>query len=39
MDDSSLFVCEACGFIFLGKAAPEICPVCKAPAKRFSKVS
>jgi rubrerythrin len=39
MADSSLFVCEACGFIFLGKAAPEICPVCKAPAKRFSKVS
>ncbi len=37
--DSSLFVCEACGFIFLGKTAPEICPVCKAPAKRFSKVS
>jgi rubrerythrin len=36
---SSLFVCEACGFIFLGKAVPQVCPVCKAPSGRFSKIS
>jgi rubrerythrin len=35
----SLFVCEACGFIYLGDEAPEICPVCKAPAQRFSHVA
>jgi rubrerythrin len=37
LEDASIFVCEACGFIFLGKEAPEICPVCKAPAIKFSK--
>ena len=37
--DNDLFVCEACGFIFLGKESPNLCPVCKAPEKRFSKVS
>ena len=37
--ENKLFVCEACGFIFLGDTAPSICPVCKAPQKRFSKVS
>ncbi|MBI9109260.1 MAG: rubredoxin [Spirochaetales bacterium] len=34
----ALFVCEACGFVSLGADVPEICPVCKAPASRFSKV-
>ena len=38
LEGESLFVCEACGFIFLGDSVPEICPVCKAPASRFSKV-
>lgn len=33
-----IFVCEACGFIFLGDAAPAICPICKAPASRFVRV-
>lgn len=38
LEDKQLYVCEACGFIFLGDEPPEICPVCKAPAARFSKV-
>ncbi|MDC7228126.1 MAG: rubredoxin [Spirochaetales bacterium] len=38
LDGKGLFVCEACGFIFLGDSAPDICPVCKAPVSRFSKV-
>ncbi len=33
-----LFVCEACGFISLGDNIPVICPICKAPASRFSQV-
>jgi len=36
--DSDLYVCEACGFIFVGTEAPDICPVCKAPSVRFSLV-
>lgn len=37
-EGKNLFVCEACGFIFLGGEVPAICPVCKAPSSRFSKV-
>lgn len=36
--DKNLFICEACGFIFLGTEVPELCPVCKAPSTRFSKI-
>jgi rubrerythrin len=36
--DADLYICEACGFIFVGTQAPEICPVCKAPSPRFSLV-
>ncbi|HSK69338.1 MAG TPA: rubredoxin [Candidatus Limnocylindria bacterium] len=32
------FVCEACGFIFAGGAAPDMCPVCKVPAFKFQEV-
>ncbi len=39
LQDKSIFVCEACGFIFIGQEAPEVCPVCKAPGFRFSKIS
>lgn len=38
LEGKDLFVCQACGFIFLGNTAPEICPVCKAPSSRFSKI-
>ena len=38
LEGKSLFVCEACGFIFLGDVAPDVCPVCKAPSSRFIKV-
>ena len=38
LDGKSLYLCEACGFIFLGDAVPAVCPVCKAPSSRFSKV-
>ena len=31
------FVCSVCGYVFEGDAAPEFCPVCKAPAEKFVK--
>lgn len=34
----SKFVCTVCGYVFEGEAAPEFCPVCKAPASKFNKV-
>ena len=32
------FVCKVCGYVYEGEAAPEFCPVCKAPASMFEEV-
>lgn len=29
------FVCTVCGYVHEGNEAPEVCPVCKAPASKF----
>ncbi len=31
------YVCTVCGYVHEGDAAPEVCPVCKAPASKFVK--
>ena len=30
------FVCTVCGYVHEGDSAPEACPVCKAPAEKFT---
>ena len=32
-----IWVCTACGFVWIGEAPPELCPVCKVPAWKFEK--
>ena len=32
-------VCTVCGYVFEGEAAPEFCPICKAPAEKFKEQS
>lgn len=29
------YVCTVCGYVYEGETAPEVCPVCKAPAEKF----
>ena len=31
------FVCSVCGYVHEGDAAPDFCPICKAPAEKFTK--
>ena len=31
------WVCNVCGYVYEGDTAPEVCPVCKAPASKFTK--
>ena len=31
------YVCSVCGYVHEGDEAPESCPVCKAPADKFTK--
>lgn len=30
------YVCSVCGYVHEGDQAPEVCPVCKAPASKFT---
>ena len=36
--DTEIWVCTVCGFVYIGKEAPELCPVCKVPSWKFNKV-
>lgn len=38
LEGSNVYVCDACGFIFIGDEAPEICPVCKVPRFKFNQI-
>ena len=37
-NETNLYVCSACGFIYAGDKAPDICPVCKVPSYKFIKI-
>ena len=30
------FVCQVCGYVHEGEAAPDFCPQCKVPASKFT---
>ena len=36
--DTEVWVCTVCGFVYIGKNPPELCPVCKVPDWNFEKV-
>lgn len=38
LKNTNVFVCDICGFIYIGDTQPEICPVCKVPAFRIRQV-
>ena len=31
------YVCSVCGYVHEGDSAPDVCPICKAPAEKFQK--
>ena len=35
---TGIYVCSVCGFVYVGDAPPEICPVCKVPSWKFERV-
>lgn len=37
LDNSGVWVCTVCGFVYVGDNAPELCPVCKVPSWKFEK--
>lgn len=36
---TNVYVCEICGFVYIGDAPPEICPVCKVPSLKLRKIA
>lgn len=38
LENTNVYVCEICGFIYVGDNPPELCPVCKVPGWKFEKV-
>jgi len=34
----NIYVCEICGFVYIGDEPPEICPVCKVPNIKIRKI-
>lgn len=37
LENTGVYVCSVCGFVYLGDSAPELCPVCKVPAWKFDR--
>ncbi len=38
LENTQVWVCSVCGFLYVGDTPPEICPVCKVPAWKFDQV-
>jgi len=35
IESSNVYVCEICGFVYIGDEVPDICPVCKVPKMKI----
>ena len=38
VENTGVYVCAICGFVYIGDTIPEICPVCKVPNWKFEKI-
>ena len=38
LEDTDIWVCSVCGFIYIGDNPPSICPVCKVPDWKFERI-
>lgn len=38
LENTGVYVCTICGFIYVGDNPPELCPVCKVPGWKFEKI-
>ena len=38
LENTNVYVCEICGFVYIGDEPPAICPVCKVPNRKMTKV-
>ena len=38
LENTGVYVCTICGFVYIGNELPEVCPVCKVPNRKFEKI-
>lgn len=38
LQNTGVYICTICGFIYIGDKLPEVCPVCKVPNWKFDKI-
>lgn len=38
IENTGVYVCTVCGFVYVGNEPPKLCPVCKVPDWKFEKV-
>ena len=38
LENTQVWVCSVCGFLYIGDTPPALCPVCKVPAWKFDKI-
>ncbi len=38
LENTGVWVCTVCGFVYVGDTPPEQCPVCKVPSWKFEKI-
>ena len=38
LENTGVYVCTICGFVYIGNALPQGCPVCKVPNWKFEKI-
>lgn len=38
LQNTQVWVCTVCGFVYVGDNPPQLCPVCKVPSWKFEKV-
>lgn len=38
LENTNVYVCEICGFVYVGDVPPAVCPVCKVPSFKLAKL-
>ena len=38
LENTGVYVCTICGFVYIGNDLPEVCPICKVPNRKFEKI-
>jgi len=38
LENTGVYVCTICGFVYVGDTPPELCPVCKVPNWKFEEI-